>query len=181
MDRTEARDGGMNRGLFYGPAHPLEGIGRWVIALVFWSAVTPRSIKSPNLECGGRLIPEDLVLDCHKLEAPLASRSILRCRLSSCLDGSDGGKRRVGTIVPAIDRLYDLHVSALDRDLDLLDVFLPSTPLCLICALGSVALSVCCPITNHLSAALALPTAPNRKTDAATTENAFRMWNLFFI
>jgi hypothetical protein len=52
---------------------------------VVWSAVTPRSIKSQDLDCGRRFIPEDLILDLHRCEAPLASRSIRRSRLSSCL------------------------------------------------------------------------------------------------
>ena len=38
------------------------------------------------------------------------------------------GERVVAAIVPAKDDAYHLHVSALDRELYLLDVFLPSTP-----------------------------------------------------
>ena len=52
---------------------------------VLWSVVTPRSIKSQDLDCSRRFIPEDLVLDLHRLKAPFASRSIRRSRLSSCL------------------------------------------------------------------------------------------------
>src|SRR5436190_14516596 len=63
----------------------------------------PRSIKPPDLECRRRCISEDLVLDCHPFEAPLAPRSIGRSRLSSCLYGSDVGDRLVGSIVPAED------------------------------------------------------------------------------
>ena len=72
---------------------------------MLWSAVTPRSIKSQDLDCGRRFITEDLVLDLHRCEAPLASRSIRRSRLSSCLYGSDGGERVVVAIVPAKDDL----------------------------------------------------------------------------
>src|SRR4030095_11967351 len=49
------------------------------------SAVTRRSIKPPDLDCGRRCLTENLVLDLHGFEAPLASGSILRSRLSSCL------------------------------------------------------------------------------------------------
>lgn len=44
-----------------------------------------RSIKSPDLDRGRRFITEDLVLDLRPCEAPLASRSIRRSGLSSCL------------------------------------------------------------------------------------------------
>jgi hypothetical protein len=40
---------------------------------VLWSAFTPRSIKSQDLDCGRRFINEDLVLDLHRFEAPLAA------------------------------------------------------------------------------------------------------------
>ena len=43
---------------------------------MLWSAVTPRSVKSQDLDCGRRFINEDLVLDLHRFEAPLASRSL---------------------------------------------------------------------------------------------------------
>ena len=92
-----------------------------------FTPTTRRSIISPDLDCGRRFTPEDLVLDLHPCEAPLASRSIRRSRLSSCLYGSNG-ERRVLAIVPAKDNACDLYVSALDRELYLLDVFLPSTP-----------------------------------------------------
>ena len=59
-----------------------EAEQRLGLALVLWSAVTARSVKSPDLEVGGRCIIKDLVLDRHRLEAPLAPRSILRRRLS---------------------------------------------------------------------------------------------------
>ena len=95
---------------------------------MLWPAVTPRSIKSQDLDRGRRFIPEDLTLDLHRCEAPLASRSIRRSRLSTCFYGSYGGERVVGAIVPAKDDLHHLYVSALDREPYLLDVFLPSTP-----------------------------------------------------
>jgi hypothetical protein len=72
---------------------------------VLWSAVTPRSIKSQDLDCGRRCLTEDLVLDLRPCEAPFASRSIRRSCLSTCLYGSDGVERRVGAIVPAKDDL----------------------------------------------------------------------------
>ena len=78
---------------------------RQQIALVLWSAVTPRSIESQDLDRGRRFITEDLVLDLRPCEAPLASRSIRRSRLSSCLYRSDCVERRVGAIVPAKDDL----------------------------------------------------------------------------
>ena len=39
----------------------MNGGGRALIALVLWSVVTPRSIKSQDLDCGRRFITEDLV------------------------------------------------------------------------------------------------------------------------
>ena len=63
-----------------------------------------RSIKSQDLNCG-RFITDDLVLDLHPCEAPLTSWSIFRSRHSSCLYGSQGGERIVGSIVPAQDDL----------------------------------------------------------------------------
>ena len=78
---------------------------RQEIAVVLWSAVTPRSIKSQDLDCGRRCLTDDLVLDLRPCEAPLASRSIRRSCLSSCLYSSDGVERSVGAIVPAKDDL----------------------------------------------------------------------------
>ena len=94
---------------------------------MLWSAVTPRSIKSQDLDCGRRFFTEDLVLDLHRCEASLKSRSILRGRLSSCLYGSHGSVSSAA-IVPAKDDLYHLDVSSLDSEPYLFDVFLPSTP-----------------------------------------------------
>jgi hypothetical protein len=82
---------------------------------VLWSAVTPRSIKSQDLDCGRRFITENLVLDLHRFEAPLASRSILRSRLSSCLYGSDIGERVVAAIVPAKLRAMTRRVEKLSQ------------------------------------------------------------------
>src|SRR5512132_1748655 len=89
----------------------------------------PRSIQSQDLDCGRRFITENLVLDLRPCEAPLASRSIRRSRLPSCLYSSDGVERSVRAIVPAKDDLLDLDVSAFDREPYLFDVFLPSPPL----------------------------------------------------
>src|SRR5436190_8315153 len=92
---------------------------------------TPRSIKSPDFECGRRCSADDLVLNLHTFEAPLASRSFHRSCLSSCLEGSDVGDRFVGPIVPGENHLCDLHISSLDRELELLHIFIPSTPFAL--------------------------------------------------
>src|SRR4026208_1898027 len=54
-----------------------------------------RSVESPDLQRGRRSIIVDLVLDLHRFEAPLASRSIMRCRLSSRLH--DTAKAAAGT------------------------------------------------------------------------------------
>ena len=54
---------------------------------MLWSAVTPRSIKSQDLDCGRRFIPEDLVLDLHRLKAPLASLEVLTTSPASFLIG----------------------------------------------------------------------------------------------
>jgi len=43
---------------------------------VVWSAVTPRSIKSQDLDCGRRFIPEDLILDLHRCEAPFVGATL---------------------------------------------------------------------------------------------------------
>src|SRR4029079_1070424 len=54
-------------------------------------------------------------------------------------------------------------------------------PSVLISTLGSVELIVCSPITNHSSAALAVPTGPSRTADAAATQNAARFWIFIFL
>src|SRR4030095_9188348 len=59
--------------------------------------------------------------------------------------------------------------------------FFHRPPSVLISALGSEALSVCSPITNHWSAALAVLTAPSRTADAATTKNTVTLWIFIFI
>src|SRR5580765_6174641 len=59
--------------------------------------------------------------------------------------------------------------------------FFHRPPWDLISALESAELSACSPITNHWSAALAVPIAPSRTADAATTENTVRLWIFIFI
>src|SRR5580765_1633417 len=61
------------------------------------------------------------------------------------------------------------------ESLTCLTSFFHRPPWDLISALESADLSACSPITNHWSAALALPTIPNRITDAATTTNAAKL------
>ena len=87
-------------------------------------------------------------------------------------------ERVVGAIIPAKDDLYHLDVSALDSGLTRSTSFLNRPPSVLISALGSVALSVCWPITNHWSAALAAP-APNRMADAATMGKYCQILDLY--
>src|SRR5687768_1311355 len=80
------------------------------------------SVESPDLEGGRGCVVEDLVLGGHPREAPLASGSVPRSRLSSRLDDADVRDRVVWAVVPAEDELRDLHVTALDGQLYLLDV-----------------------------------------------------------
>jgi hypothetical protein len=96
--------------------------------LALRSACTPRSVVSPDLEHGRRGIPHDLVLDRHRCEPSLASRSILRGRLSSCFQDADIRDRLVGAMVLVQDDLRHLHVGALDGQLRLLDVLCPPPP-----------------------------------------------------
>src|SRR3954463_5568665 len=92
--------------------------------------ITPRSIKSHDLDGGLRGLVQDLVLQLHPGEASLASRGIFRGRHSAGLHCStnDGV---VGAIVPAKDDLDQLDVGTLDGEADLFDVFLPATATCL--------------------------------------------------
>src|SRR6185503_5546434 len=98
-------------------ASPLAGCSSW-------SPFTPRSVVSPNFDLGRRRITKDLVVDRHRLEGPLVSGSGSRCRLSSRLHGSHIPFGVVWAIVPVEDDLVELHVSALDGDLHVLDVLL---------------------------------------------------------
>ena len=91
------------------------------------SALTPGLVESPDLEPSRRRSTNDLVLDRHRLEPCLASRSIPRNRLSSCFHESEIRDRVVWAIVPVEDDLLDLHVSTLDADPHLLDVLRPPT------------------------------------------------------
>src|SRR5512133_3132915 len=65
------------------------------------------------------------------------------------------------------------------ESLTCLTSFFHRPPWDLISVLESADLSACSPITNHWSAALALP--PSRTTDAAATQNAARLWIFIFI
>jgi len=53
-------------------------IGRPELAPLLWSAVTARSVQTPDLEGGRWLVTKDLVVDRHAGEAPLASGRIRR-------------------------------------------------------------------------------------------------------
>src|SRR5262245_19524037 len=79
--------------------------GRVELAQMLQSAFTPRSVVSPDLEHGRRGIPHDLVLHRHRLEPPLAARSILRRRRAAGFQDADIGDCVVGAIVPAQDGL----------------------------------------------------------------------------
>src|SRR4029077_4205810 len=96
---------------------------------VRWRVFTPCSVVSPNFEGGRRFTIEDLVLDPHRQECRLASWSVLLSRCSSRLHDTHIRNGVVLTPLPAEDDLRDLHVSAFDRDLRLLDVLLPKLPL----------------------------------------------------
>src|SRR6185295_6012065 len=58
------------------------------------------SVESPDFDGGGRCIVKDLVLDRHRREAPLESRSILRSRFSAGLDDADVPDFVVSAIIP---------------------------------------------------------------------------------
>src|SRR6185295_19888566 len=89
-----------------------------------WSIFTSRSVVSPNFELGRRCTTKDFVVDRHRTEGPLVSGGGLRSRLSSRLHGSDHPFGVVWAILPVEDDLRDVHVSALDGELHVLDVFL---------------------------------------------------------
>src|SRR5688572_27449498 len=101
-------------GIFVAPASPVGAR----------SAAPPRSVVSPDLE-GSRRVTEDLVLDRYALEARFAHRSVRRSGFSARLYGADGNGV-VGAIVPVKDGLCHLDITAFDRELDLLDILLPS-------------------------------------------------------
>src|SRR5688572_32279723 len=101
-------------GIFVAPASPVGAR----------SAAPPRSVVSPDLE-GSRRFTEDLVLDRYALEARFAHRSVRRSGFSARLYGADGNGV-VGAIVPVKDGLRHLDITAFDRELDLLDILLPS-------------------------------------------------------
>ena len=136
-----------------GMIRPLGG----QIALVLWSAVPPRSIKSPDLDCGRRFIPEDLGpwIFTH-------ARRPLRPGAS------------VPAVCPPAFRVPTLSVVSLrlsqPKTALVISTSAPSTesftcltsfsrrpPCVLISTLGSADLMDCSPITNHSSAVWRCP------------------------
>src|SRR6185436_11752418 len=89
----------------------------------------PRSVVSPNFDLGRRFITKDFVVDRHRLEGPLVSGSGLRSRLASRLHLPDHPFGVVWATLPVKDDLVQLHVSALDGELHVLDVLLDPFPL----------------------------------------------------
>src|SRR5262245_10858734 len=93
------------------------------------TAAMPRSVVSPELE-GSWRFTEDPVLNRHAPETRFVKRSARRGCFSTRLYQADGNGV-VGTIVPVKDGPRHLDITAFDRELDLLDILLPSPPFAL--------------------------------------------------
>ena len=113
------------------------------------TAHRPGSCTAPSPTSGAPCVPE------HPPEPIVPLTSGPRYRFT-CHPGD----------YPSSGRVRDLHVCALDRELHLLDVLVPSTSFVLIATLGSMELIVSGLSSNHSSAAPALLIVPRRATEA---------------
>ena len=131
---------------------------------MLWSAVTPRSIQSQDLNCGRRFITEDLVLDLRPCEAPFASGASVGAVCPPAFTVPTALSVVSGRLSQPRTTFWIWTSAPSTESLTCLTSFFHRPPWDLISVLESADLSACSPITNHWSAALALPTVPSRTT-----------------